>query len=291
MSLRKITAPQAFRAERPEGLTFDPPSEALARWAELGTPQAAEADEPNTISIYEEIGSDFWTGEGVTAKRIAAALRKIGANPVTVNINSPGGDFFEGLAIFNLLVEHPARVDIKVMGLAASAASVIAMAGDTVTMGLGAFLMIHNAWALAIGNRHDMRAAADFLEPFDVAMAEVYAARAGDRLDQAGAAALMDAETWLSASEAVAKGLADETMTLPERDDAGGDDKTEARAGANPKHRLDAILARAGVPRSERRHLLRAITAGTHDAAGGAMPRAGEDIMAGIDRLIATLKS
>ena len=109
---------------------------------------------------------------------------------MVVNINSPGGDFFEGVAIYNLLREHQGRVTVQVMGLAASAASVIAMAGDQILMGDGSFLMIHNAWAVAIGNRHDMADAAKLLEPFDTAMAKVYAARSG--VTEAEAARMMD---------------------------------------------------------------------------------------------------
>src|SRR5690606_23214700 len=121
----------------------------LAKWAER--PQAAEGDDPNTISIYDVIGEDWWTGGGFTAKRAAAALRSIGKNPVTVNVNSPGGDMFEGIAIYNLLREHPAEVTVNVMGLAASAASIIAMAGDKINVALGSFVMIHNAWGIVIG--------------------------------------------------------------------------------------------------------------------------------------------
>lgn len=273
MSLRKLPV-KAF--ERPKGLQWDAPSDALARWA--GAPQAAEADDPNTISIYDVIGEDLWSGGGVTSSRIAAALRKIGKNPVTVNINSPGGDFFEGVAILNLLLEHPARVSVKVMGLAASAASVIAMAGDDLTIGVGSFLMIHNAWAVAIGNQHDLRAAADILAPFDAAMAEIYAQRTG--MDLGEVKGLMDAETWLSANEAIDKGFADAVVEMPAR-------QAEARADVPAKRRIDAILARHGLPRSERRALLRAV-AGTHDAAGTVTPRA-DDWTAGFDQLIATL--
>lgn len=140
MSKIKLHRPQAF--DRPDHLQWDAPSQALSRWSEM--PAAAEADNPNTISIYDVIGED-WSGEGVTARRIAAALRRIGENDVTVNINSPGGDMFEGLAIYNLLAEHPGAVNVRVMGIAASAASIIAMAGDTIEMGLGSFIMIHNA--------------------------------------------------------------------------------------------------------------------------------------------------
>ncbi|MBN0106041.1 Clp protease ClpP, partial [Pseudomonas aeruginosa] len=93
---------------------------------------------------YEPIGYDWWTGEGVTAKRIAGALRAIGGDvDVTVNINSPGGDVFEGLAIYNLLREHKGKVTVRVLGLAASAASFIAMAADEVKIARAGFLMIH----------------------------------------------------------------------------------------------------------------------------------------------------
>jgi ATP-dependent Clp protease protease subunit len=130
------------------------------------------------------IGQDPWTGEGVTSKADRGALRPSARSDVTVNINSPGGDFFEGIAIYSLLREHPHNVTVKVMGLAASAASIIAMAGDKIEISDIGFLMVHNAWALAVGNRHDMREAADTLEPFDDAMAGLYAARAG--VDQGG---------------------------------------------------------------------------------------------------------
>ena len=94
---------------------------ALERW-NSGV-RAAEGESDRSISVYDVIGQDYWTGEGVTAKRIAAALRGMGAGPVTVNVNSPGGDMFEGIAIYNVLREHPHDVTVKVMGMAASAAS------------------------------------------------------------------------------------------------------------------------------------------------------------------------
>src|SRR5690606_15957176 len=155
---------------------------AMERW-DPAIRAAAEEDDERTISMFDVIGQDFWTGEGVTTKRIAAALRNMGAGPVTVNVNSPGGDMFEGLAIYNLLREHKGEVTVKVLGLAASAASVIAMAGDTVQVARAGFLMIHNAWVCACGNRHDMRDIADTLEPFDRAMADIYAARTGEELE------------------------------------------------------------------------------------------------------------
>ena len=114
---------------------------------------------------------------------------------------------FEGIAIYNVLREHPQDITVKIMGMAASAASVIAMAGDRVEIGAASFLMIHNCWVVALGNRHDMRETAKWLEPFDQAMVDVYASRSG--LAAAEISAMMDKETYLSGSLAIEKGLAD----------------------------------------------------------------------------------
>ena len=159
---------------------------ALDRWD--GGIKAAATDD-NSISVFDVIGQDYW-GEGITAKRIAGALRAMNGADVTVNINSPGGDMFEGLAIYNLLREYEGHVTVKVLGIAASAASIIAMAGDDIQIGRGAFLMIHNCWLYAMGNRHDFAELAQSLEPFDTAMADIYVARSG--LDIAAVQKLMD---------------------------------------------------------------------------------------------------
>lgn len=261
--------------ERPKAYQGDARSDVLDRWK----PMAAEADETATISVYDVIGQDWWTGEGMTAKRVAGALRAIGKKPVTVNINSPGGDMFEGLAIYNLLREHPAEVTVKVMGLAASAASIIAMAGDKIEMGLGSFLMIHNSWGVVVGNQDDMRDAAKTFAEFDAAMADIYAARTGGDLTEIKS--MMAAETWLRPETAIDKGFADATFDAP--------DYTEADAGKKARAALDSTLAKAGLPRSERRRLLRE-AAGTPSAAGTATPCAGFDVAAA-ERLINTLKA
>jgi ATP-dependent Clp protease protease subunit len=273
MSLRELPG---VSFARPQAYQADAPADALERWQ----PRAAEADTATTISIYDVIGVDMWTGEGMTAKRVAGALRAIGKKPVTVNLNSPGGDMFEGLAIYNLLREHPAEVSVKVMGLAASAASVIAMAGDTIEMGLGSFLMIHNSWGGVVGNQHDMRAAADTFAEFDAAMASIYAARTG--MDGADVSALMTAETWFRAEAAIEAGFADSTFTAPAYEE------TQAK-GMKARAVLDATLARAGLPRVERKRLLRE-AAGTPSAAGTATPSAGFDEDA-LRFLISTIKA
>lgn len=248
---------------------------ALDRW---NPAVQAAADDMPSISIYEVIGEDPWTGGGVTVKRIDGALRAIGATKdVTVNINSPGGDVFEGIAIYNRLREHQGRVNVKVLGLAASAASIIAMAGDSIEIGASSFIMIHNAWVLAVGNRHDMREVADFLEPFDRALADVYVSRTGQSIETVQAA--MDAETWLNGSTAIELGYADSLLSADEvaqaDEPAAEDDTTKAL------RRAEMALCH-DMPRSAARDLLNKIK-GKPDAAldDDAMPDAGDPELTG----------
>ncbi|ORM64531.1 peptidase S14 [Pantoea rodasii] len=256
----------------PEGRPFarenrDLPSSAMDRWN--GGIKAAKQSE-NSISVFDVIGAD-WYGDGVTASRIAAALRSIGGADVTVNINSPGGDMFEGLAIYNLLREYEGKVTVKVLGLAASAASIIAMAGDEVQIGRGAFLMIHNCWVYAMGNRHDLQQIASDMVPFDKAMNDIYGARTG--LDTATIDAMMDAETYIGGSDAVDKGFADRLLSA---DEIADDDDSPAAA----LRKLDAMLAKTDAPRSERRKLLKALTGSKPGAAATpeGMPGATDEI-------------
>ena len=248
-------------------LTCETLPSALDRWD--GGIKAAATDD-NSISVFDVIGQDYW-GEGVTAKRIAGALRAMNGADVTVNINSPGGDMFEGLAIYNLLCEYEGRVTVKVLGIAASAASVIAMAGDDIQIGRGAFLMIHNCWVYAMGNRHDFAELAQSLEPFDNAMADIYAARSG--LDMAAVQKLMDAESYIGGSDAVAKGLADSLLSADAVSD--GDESPAAAL-----RKLDALLAKTNTPRSERRKLIKALSGGMPGAVttNDGTPGAAEDI-------------
>ena len=134
MSLKQLPRIEAIAPAKI--CAFEQDVRTLDRWnANVITNDASD----NTISVLDVIGADYISGEGVTAKRIAAALRSIGNKDVIVNINSPGGDFFEGVAIYNLLREHPAKVTVQVLGLAASAASIIAMAGDEILIAKSAF--------------------------------------------------------------------------------------------------------------------------------------------------------
>lgn len=244
------------------GVTSQISPRALQRW-NAGIRAATddvEDDAARSISIYDVIGYDYWTGGGVTAKRIAGALRSMGSGPVTVNINSPGGDMFEGLAIYNLLREHKGEVTVKVLGLAASAASVIAMAGDTVQIARAGFLMIHNAWVLAVGNRNDLREIADTMEPFDRAMADIYAARTG--ADTAAMQKLMDAESWIGGSDAIDQGFADELLASDQVQ------KKDSKASASTVRRVESALRAAGLPKSEAVRLISELKSSAGDPAG-----------------------
>ncbi|ASX26015.1 head maturation protease, ClpP-related [Candidatus Williamhamiltonella defendens] len=219
---------------------------ALARW---NSRIRASSQDENTLSIFESIGQD-WAGEGVTAQRMGAILRSLEGKAVTVNINSPGGDLFEGLTIYNQLREYPGKVTVKILGLAASAASIIAMSGDEIQIGRSAFLMIHNTWGMAVGHRHDFADMAEKMAPFDLAMREIYVARTG--MDETTITGMMDRETWMNGGEAIEKGFADALLPA----DSTQQDNDSPIAALR---KLEALLAKANTPRAERRRLLNAL--------------------------------
>ena len=180
---------------------------ALLTWASSSLPEtlalkAAAAEAPAEILLYDEIG--FW---GVTASDFAAALSKAGDGPLTLRINSPGGDVFDGYAIYNMLKARKAPVAVVIDGLAASAASFIAMAGSSVTMGEASMLMIHNSWGMCVGDRNDMLDMAATQEKIDGQIAAIYAGKCG--LSAAALATMMDDETWLTSTEALAQNFCD----------------------------------------------------------------------------------
>lgn len=255
MSLRSLPEPRALN--KPQNFKADMPADAMARWAAM--PHALDTtDDDTTITIYDTIGYDPWTGEGVTAKRISAALRRIGPKDVTVKINSPGGDMFEGIAIYNALRQHKAAVNVQVLGIAASAASIIAMAGDEIVMGLGTFIMVHNAWGLVIGNQHDLREASDLFAQFDSALADIYEARTST--DRSEIEKLMDNETFLAPADAVAKGFADRVddgLSLP--DDNSPENSSRAIMA---RRQTEAALAQSGLTREERTQVISELTGG-----------------------------
>lgn len=175
---------------------------------------SADGSDTATMWVYDEIS---WCG--VTANAFCKELDTIEASTITLRLNSPGGDLFDGIAIHNSLVNHPATVNVQVDGLAASCASVIAMAGDTITMGPGTEMMIHDGLAMVIGNAADMTETAVLLDKMSNEIAGFYARRAGG--DIANWRTAMLAETWYSGPEAVAAGLATTALqedTEPEPD-------------------------------------------------------------------------
>jgi ATP-dependent Clp protease, protease subunit len=238
------------------------------------------------ITMFDVIGQDYWTSGGITANSVAAQLRAIGDRPVELQINSPGGDMFEGIAIYNVLREHPQPVTVKVMGMAASAASVIAMAGDTIEVGAASFLMIHNCWIIAVGNRQDMIELAAYLEPFDQAMADVYAMRSGKT--PAECADWMTAETWMSGSVAIERGFADVLLAA----DMITEDATAGAAvkDANVLRAMERSLIANGRSRTEARAAINEIR-GQRDASPEGQRDATENELAtSLSALLAAIK-
>lgn len=159
------------------------------------------------IWMYDQIGESFW-GEGISAKAFQKELTGLGkVNTINLRINSPGGDVFDGLAIYNQLKSHPARVVVDVDGLAASIASIIAMAGDEIRMAGNAMMMIHNPHGMAIGDSTEMQRVAALLNQVKGNLADTYAARTGNV--RATLETWMNDETWLTAEAAVQHGFAD----------------------------------------------------------------------------------
>lgn len=168
------------------------------------------ASGPVVVDIFDEIG--FW---GVNAAAFQRELAQVNAADITVNLSSPGGEIFEGIAIYNALRTHPANITVRVSALAASIASVIAQAGDKIVMLSGSQMMIHEGSGLCMGNAADMAQMAELLDRQSANIADIYAERAGGSPDEWRER--MKAETWFNAEEAVASGLADEVEALPRK--------------------------------------------------------------------------
>lgn len=180
-----------------------------------------QAADPRTLQLYiygdvEGDGYDWWTDEVIRSETSANAFREeLAAHPnvqeIEVFINSYGGSVFEGTAIYNQLRRHPAHKTVHIDGFACSIASVIAMAGDTVIMPGNTLMMIHNMRMGVYGTAAELRKAADNLDTINAAGRMAYLAKAGDKLSEEKLVEMMDAETWLTAAQCVALGLADET--------------------------------------------------------------------------------
>jgi len=165
------------------------------------------------LDLYGTVGS-IWD-DGINAAKVVALLRNAeDVTEIECRINSMGGNAFDGIAIMNALKDHPAEVTVKVDGLAASAASIIAMAGDTIEMGEGSFLMVHRASGFVYGQANDMLKTAEILEKADGEIIDVYARRSKKPVETVRG--WVEAETWFTGQEAVDAGLADKAVADPE---------------------------------------------------------------------------
>lgn len=174
-----------------------------------------QESKPNTASMYidGEIVTDEYYDTDTSAAGFRDALKDLGdVKTINLHINSPGGSVFEGIAIYNMLKQNKAHVNVYVDGLAASIASVIAMSGDAIFMPSNSMLMIHNPWTMAVGNASELRKQADDLDKITESSIQTYLNQAGDKLDEETLRQLMDDETWLTAKEAVDYGLATEVI-------------------------------------------------------------------------------
>lgn len=179
-----------------------------------------QAAEPGVLELYiygdvEGDYYDWWTGELVRSETSANAFRDALASypdaaEIRLYINSYGGSVFEGTAIYNQLKRHPAQKTVYIDGFACSIASVIAMAGDRIIMPRNTMMLIHNMWMGAVGNAAALRKAADDLDIINAAGRAAYLEKAGDKLEESKLVEMMDAETWLTAADCIALGLADE---------------------------------------------------------------------------------
>jgi ATP-dependent protease ClpP protease subunit len=182
--------------------------------------RASASGDTLTLTCYDVIGAD-WDGSGITAENFKTA---IDANPsanLALRINSPGGDAFEGIAIFNLLKSYNKPISVYVDGLAASAASIVAMAASPgkLTMGAGSMAMIHNATTFTYGSADDLRRDAGVLDQLSDSIAGIYVART--ELSKSSVATYMDGETWFTADEFVTAGFADGLVDDDEDDEDG----------------------------------------------------------------------
>lgn len=156
------------------------------------------------VYIYDEIGPD-WMGL-VSARSVIEQIEKAGKSRIELRINSPGGSVWEATSMMAKLRAHKAGVDVYIDGLAASAASLVAMVGESITMAQGSMMMVHRAINLTYGNVADHEKAIEVLKKYDSEIVDIYADRT--KLPREEVQAMLDAETWLSPSEAVAKGFA-----------------------------------------------------------------------------------
>lgn len=206
---RDFTEARIWRSARPTASLL----QGRVDWYRI---EAKAGEDAADVYIYDEIGYF-----GVTANDFVRDLRNITQSKIVLHLNTPGGDVFDGIAIYNALKAHKAAVNVIVDGLAASAGSFIAMAGDRVVMAPHSKMMIHEAFGLAIGNAADMTKMAERLDATSANIASIYAERAGESPEFWRSK--MKAETWYTDQQAVDAGLADEVS----RDAVGEDNRLQ----------------------------------------------------------------
>ena len=185
--------------------------------------EATETQQVLTLS--GAVSKRFWEDDEVfDAKSVRDALDGVN-KPILIKLNSPGGDVFEGIEIYNYIKNHEQPVTVEIMGVAASAASIIAMGADKIIMNTGTSLMIHEASTWAFGNKSDIQKTLNALETIDDSLVAVYVERTG--LDAEEISDLLKAETWMTADEAVEKGFADEVRKAPKAEPKGETKKEE----------------------------------------------------------------
>lgn len=214
------------------------------------TDEAGESKQVSVLRIDGPIDSELWWGDEVTPDTFRTELE---AHPgdIEVYINSPGGDVIAASQIYTMLVEHKGNVTVKIEGLAASAASIIAMAGTTVLMAPVAYMMIHGASSIALGNHSDMRHEADVLEEIDKGIRDAYCLKTG--LRESKVAQMMEDETWMSAKTCISLGFADGYIgkntlgkNTPEPDMEPDDDPDEDDDDPDDKKHELSLVAWAG---------------------------------------------
>jgi ATP-dependent Clp protease protease subunit len=214
------------------------------RWTRNETPDSFGSD--RTLYLDGEISDETWYGDEVTPQVFKDELNS-GEGNITLWINSPGGDVFAAAQIYNMLMDYPYDVTVKIDALAASAASVIAMAGTKVCMSPVAMLMVHNPATIAIGDSEEMQKAIDMLSEVKESIMNAYEIKSG--LSRNKISKLMDAETWMNAKEAKKLGFADEILFADSTEPDGDDDKepdddTEIEMLFSRKAVTDSLLSK-----------------------------------------------
>lgn len=206
------------------------------------------------VFLYDEIGSGFFDSS-VSAKQFADDLKAMGkVDRINVRVNSPGGDVFDGLAIYNTLKRHPAYVAMDIDGMALSIASIIVMAGDEINMAKNAMMMIHDPWKVAGGTADDFRKLADMMDQVKGNMAKTYSDRT--KMPENEIEDMMSAETWMTAEQAVKNGFADlvtEELQMVARFDLSRFNKAPKGLAHAARQRAGADLFRGKIAANARR--------------------------------------